>query len=372
MASGPTVTLVGEDQLEELVAFRQAVWEPEATVAGARDARALEAAENPASGGEAPPTFLFLNGGEALGHVTTLPTWFRIGQDRIRGHWVKGLWVLPEVRSGPVGPLLLKALSAALDGPVGAVAAAPEAVRVFEAFGFKDVGGLGNQVRVVDPGPFVEALHLAGRLNTLAPGAGSRPGRWLAALALRGVHLYQSARGKLAEGRGSAFVGWEHFDASEVTELWERRPPLDFTADRTGAYVNWRYRKMSAGHYEFVGIRREGRLAAWAVYRRPIGEGNERMGGARFAVLADCFAPLEEGRALDSVLRAGSRLARTWGASALFASASQDFVRSALRRCGYLPGPGNVRVLIRAGSGDPPELDRSWLTRGDCAADFDI
>jgi len=107
VASRSEVIRVEERHLPLLAEFVRAVWDPHATAERLGEARAGLAAANPAAPGEPPPTFLFLRDGRPVGHLTTIPARVAVGGREHPAHWMKGFWVLPEHRNGPVGSFRL-------------------------------------------------------------------------------------------------------------------------------------------------------------------------------------------------------------------------------------------------------------------------
>src|SRR5262249_24053876 len=85
---------VSDDHLEALSEFYRRVWDPNATPDGVASSRARAAELNAAKPGEPPPTWLVIQDGQAIAHLTTIPirVWLD-GADR-PAYWMKGLWVL--------------------------------------------------------------------------------------------------------------------------------------------------------------------------------------------------------------------------------------------------------------------------------------
>ena len=167
--TGAEVVVADDRHLETLTDFYRQTWDADADAERVRTAR-LQAAEcNPVCPGDPPPTFLFLLGGRAIGHVGSIPVrvWGAAG---VRpAHWVKGLMVLPEHRNGPVGFLLLKDAMRHLELAM-AMVVQPEARRLFQALGFADVGVLPNALRVLHPSRVLRRLDSAG-VGGMSPGS---------------------------------------------------------------------------------------------------------------------------------------------------------------------------------------------------------
>src|SRR5213593_994324 len=130
--SGVDIVRADDRHAPALAEFYRAVWDPSATPEAVRRARATAAAQNPVTPGEEVPTFLFLQRGRVLGHVTTIPVRLHAAGTSRPGHWVKGLMVVPEHRNGPVGMLLLKEAVRQLDLAM-AMVVQPAPRRLFQA-----------------------------------------------------------------------------------------------------------------------------------------------------------------------------------------------------------------------------------------------
>lgn len=376
--SAVEVVRVEEKHAGALAEFFRQVWDPGATAETVRRARAAAAAVNPLGAGEDVPTFAFLSEGRALGYVTTIPAPLWSGGTEHRAHWVKGLWVLPEHRNGPIGFLLLKEAVRHL-GCAMAMVVAPAPRRLFGALGFRDLGALPNHLRILRPTRVLRRLELEKlgmeRIPGWAPtalrlaqrsGVASAAGAG-AALALR---LWSRARGRSV---GFALDSPAELDAAEVDRLWQRaRDALPAVSIRDGRTLRWRYGGRAEKPYTFVAARRASELAAVAVVRHPRAEGDERLAGLRVAVLSEVIFPPGQPRAGLAAIAGAERAARDLGADALLCSASHPALAALLPRRAFLRLPGNVHFMARDDAGAcalPQTLEEWWLTRGDSDAD---
>jgi GNAT superfamily N-acetyltransferase len=151
------IVCVEEAHAEALAAFIRAVWNPAATATSVLAARAVGARHNVAEPGVAPPTWIALRAGQVLGYVSTLSARFSNGTRDWPGYWLKGLMVLPEFQSGPIGYHVLKAATDAL--PLsGGLAVAPAARRLFTALGYKDCGAIDNWLRPLRPARILDRV----------------------------------------------------------------------------------------------------------------------------------------------------------------------------------------------------------------------
>lgn len=361
---------------ELLAGFYRRTWDPVATAERVAAARRRGAAANPVAAGEEAPTFVFTIGGEAVGHLTTIPVRVWDGVEERPFHWLKGLMVLPEHRRGPVGYYVLREAARAV-GPALAMVVAPEARRLFEGVGFEDLGAPRNHLKPLRSGALLRRLDparldVSGLAARAAPALGVLRRSGLAAPAGMAMDAafaaWTAARGgRRARGGGGGVAG------GDVAAAWAAcRAGVEAAPSR--AEDHWRrYRGGELGAYaEVVARAGGGRAAGVAAVRAPNAGGEPRLNGIRVATLSDLIAPPADAACVDAVLAAAEAAARAAGADALLCTASHAALGPALRRRAYVPLPGNVHFLLRdpdAARPLPRSLDRWWLLRGDSAAD---
>jgi GNAT superfamily N-acetyltransferase len=381
MVSTGTVSVVrvSEDHAELLAAFYRRVWDASATPESVLHARRNAALHNAAEPGQDVPTFLFLSGSQAIGHVTTIPIrLWSAGAERA-AYWLKGLMVLPEHRNGPVGFLLLRDAIRQLDCTLAFVVQAA-ARRLFEGVGFSDLGGIPNHIRLLRPASVLR------RLDPAAVGLGSLP-PWLrlplqvvrqpplaqlAGHTLSGALRAWSAASSLGANRSQAALE-DGIEADEVGSLWNQvRRGIAAAPARNAAHV----RSLGGGRrdsvYRWVLVRQGAGLVGYGAVRRPNRSGDARLGGIRVATLSDLFFPLDRPDLGLAVLAGAEAAAREFEADALLCSASHRTITPLLRRRGYVSVSPNVHLLTRdpAGAAElPPALQDWWVLRGDSEAD---
>jgi GNAT superfamily N-acetyltransferase len=374
------VVQVTDQHVDCLAEFFRAVWDPDATPEGVRQARAAAAATNPVAPGEDSPTFLFLYDGRALGHLTTIPirVWSNGGERS--AHWMKGFMVLPEYRNGPIGFSLLKEAVRHL-GCALVITAQPAAYRLFRAMGFVYLGVMSNHLRVLKPG------RVLSRLDIQAVGLSGLPS-WLPSavrVARRGViaavlsaaatvvmRLWTAAAHARALGLSVSLVD-QDVDPSELDGLWQTvRGSIAAAPVRDGRYIRWRYGAGGGAPYSFVTVRERSTLVGFAVVRCPKSEGDPRLNGVRVATLSDIIFSADRRDVALATLAGAEALARRFEADALLCSTSHARLRAILPLHAYVPLPGNMHFLARDPRGEyalPTTLSQWWLTRGDSNSD---
>lgn len=366
---------------ETLAAFIRVVWNPAATATSVLAARASAARDNVAEPGVAPPTWIAIRGGQVLGYVTTLSARFSNGTRDWPGYWIKGLMVLPEFQSGPIGYHILKAAAEAL--PLsGGLAVAPAARRLFTALGYRDCGAIDNWLRPLRPARIVQRVDVAqlglshmpswmpklvkvARATGLAAAAGLGAGS-----ALRLTAAVRRA--------GSGGFSSEILDpvqhAPDVEALWRRSSAaLGFAVVRNPDYLIPRYPPEPSGYYTWVGVRRGKSLAGLAIVRRPRDVSDGRLRGIRVATLSDLLLDPADATLGLALLGAVERAARKLDADAILASSSSSSTVRLLRRQWYVPLGGSIHLLFRSSGESGPEFGQTvrdwWLQRGDGGSD---
>jgi hypothetical protein len=297
---------------------------------------------------------------------------------------VKGLMVLPEFRSGPVGFLVVKELAKHLECST-ILTVAPAARRLFGALGYTDLGALSNWVRPLRPHVMAE------RLDPALLGLDAMPS-WVNA----GVRLARRTGVASLAGRAAGIVldaatsaarlpSWR-LDASdrttpvpaELDALWaSARGALAASPVRDGTYLSRRFVDDSSAEaagqpYTLVGARDHGRLVGVAAVRRPAVTSDPRLAGIRMATISDLVYPLGRPDSGLATLGAVERVARAAGADAMTCMTSHPALSSLLRRQGFVRLGGNVHFFLRDVTGTgrwPMDLGSWWLARGDGESD---
>jgi hypothetical protein len=315
-----------------------------------------------------------LQDGRAIAHVTTIPVPLWINGSERGAYWIKGLWVLPEFQRSSAGFLVLRSAVGALE-PTMALVHEQAAIRLFQALGYKDLGALPNQLRILRP------RSLLRRLDLDALGFDSMPPllRGAARVATFTAPLAGTALG-VASGLWAVAAGGlpntmrievcRDYDPDEIEQLWrECRAEIRAGVARGGEQILRRYG--ANGEYAFVHVRARGRLAGLAIVRRPADQGDARLRGIRISALSDLVYRQSHSAVGLALLRGAERAARALDADALLCSISATLVRPLLRRRACLPLPPNLHVLARfpAAVPVPERLDEWWVTRGDSGGD---
>lgn len=369
------VIRVGEQHHDVLAEFYRQVWNPDATADAVASSRANAARVNLAHPGEAPPTWLVMQDGRAIAHVTTIPVEGWINGSERPAYWIKGLWVLPEFQRSSAGFLLLRALSD-LHDPTFALVHEPAAVRLFQAVGYLNLGPLPNAMKLLNARSFLSRIDLdSARLQTSAllmalVRMASAGAAVIGPTVTGGLWAWSTLGSGPLVGLTTDLV--DNISESEIDELWKTtRTEIAGGPSRSGRQLIGKYPSPA---YVCVTVRSRGRLRGIAFVKRPRESGDARLHGLRIATLSDLLFRPSDARAGLALLRGAEQAARKSGADALLCSASAAIVNNLGRRRGYVRLPANLHVLARDGGSAAsrsslPALGEWWFTRGDSEAD---
>ncbi len=326
------------------------------------------------------PTFVFLKDEKVVGHVTTIPVRLSIPSGVKAAHWIVGFMVLPEYRSGLVGPLLIKEVNRALDCAMS-LHVEPPVLRILTGLKWVHKGVLPQYLRVmnargvlenIQPST-VEALSAEGRSSFLRPYLKSRFVRLIggAGLAL-GQRLWLGMNCLARPKPIQADIQWEETFDDSYTHLWQSvAGQLGAALVRDRAALESRYGGKIEG-YRLLTCRRDEKLHGYCIVKFKQFLNDRRMGDMKLGTIVDCLYDPREPFVLHGLVAQVAQWARQEGVDALLCTASLKSLRQGLLRDGFFRIPGNLNFAYHSRS--PSELGKisldDWhLMRGDSDAD---
>lgn len=390
---GAGATRATNAHLPALAEFFRRVWDSNASAKRVEDAWEGEGKVNFVEPGQPPPVFVFLKDGAVIGYLSTIPARFSIEGDRKDGYWLKGLWVLPEHRGGPVGFHLVRAATSELD-PLAALAVAEPARRLFQAVGFEDVCGPPNYFWPLRP------RHLFQQLDpdrVLRAGASfeRRAWRWIRRVRLAGLAgsaltaLLRLSRSTGQRSSWSLVERWEQLDRAQVDSLWRTVEGQRYCGlVRDAHYLRWRYARRHSEGYRLVAVSEprageEGAILAVAVAKLPTLVSQGRFEGVRVGWLSELiFSPEREKSrcAAHTAIERVERILTDSGGDVLLHSFSGPGYDRLFRERRHLRRSATMHLLVKGldvdGGGEPKaanqerNLSPSWfVARGDGDSD---
>ncbi len=378
-AAAPRIVVVPatDEHAPALAEFFHLAWGSEGSADAVLASRRTMAAENPVDPGTYPPTFLVMQGERIIGYCSSLPVRVWNGSAERGAYWAKGLMVLPEFRNGPIGFLVLKALTRALKIATS-VTVASASKRLFGSLGYTDHGAMPNFILPLSLGRMLQqidpSLLALGRLPSWTPQAVAfAQSTRLAWLGGSVAGLGFGAARALRSRTSLTLDGPVHVQAAELDDLWQRaRGGMGAGPVRDAGALIPRYGDGRHEDYVLGTVRERGTLLGLAIVRRPRAEGDARLKGIRMASLSDfVFDPSRTDVGI-ATLRVAAQLGRAVGGDAMLASASHQAVIDLLRSQLFLPIAGNIHFFLRDKSDAPvwpAALGEWWLTRGDGYSD---
>jgi hypothetical protein len=370
---------LGETDADAIAEFmRAAGWDANATSDRVGEWLRTSASQNPFDPGVEPPVVGVFVGPRLAACLTSIPTRFWNGREFATAHWLKGFWVLEQYRDGLIGYLLLKEMLK----HVGLAASMPAAIvprRLSVALGMLDLGAVRNYIeplriarilRKIDS----QLLNSLSKPTSIALKFAKIPPVAYAAEALMTLYLTALRLPSGLAARGLTTELSERLPGeADLDGLWARaRGGVSCCAERSGAYLRWRYERGGSGRYSFALCRRGAELVGLAVLQHPERLDDPRLAGLVIGSVVDLLLDPGCRGALSGVLAAARRWARSLNYDALLLTMSHVAFRPGVLRAGYIPMSGNIHLMLRDPGGKhglSPNLDVWMVTRGDAWSD---
>ena len=330
----------------------------------------------------AAPTFLFLKGEKAVGHVATIPVRLSTVSGVVSAYWIVGFMVLAEYRNGLVGPLLIKEVNRVLDCALSLHVEAP-VMRILTGLKWVHKGILPQYLRVLNSREVMKNLQPSG-MGSMSPDAkkwssllqsqiGNAFVRWVGSIGLAFGQMLWSGMGFLIRpGRAQVETREElEFDES-YTELWQSvAGQFKAALVRDQASLQARFgRKID--RYRLLACRRGHKLMGYCILKMKTFSHDSRMGNMKVGTIVDCLYDPEVPSILQSLMIHASQWFDREDAHVIFCTASLSAVRRVLLANGFFRIPGNLNFAYHTRS--PMPIDQvpieCWhLMRGDSDAD---
>ena len=331
---------------------------------------------------ENPPTFVFVKGGDIVGHVTTIPVQLSAFDRTVAAHWIVGFMVLPEHRNGLVGPLLIKEVNRSLDCALSLHVERP-VLRILTGLKWVHAGVLPQYLRVLDARGVARNLQLSG-LKSVAlrsgetaavqpPGFGESSARMLGGWVLAAAQAVWTGVTRLARPRAlPAEVRDEREFDDAYDALWEAvRGRIGACLVRDRTYLQARYGAFP-DRYRVLACRRQNRLLGYSIVKTRQFSGDLRMGDMKVGTIVDCLFDPDAPAVPQALLDAALKMCAREGMHAVLCTASHAALRRLLRANGFLAIPGNLNVAYHNRTNLPLQnvpLEAWHLMRGDSDAD---
>ena len=305
---------------------------------------------NPNNPPDGPQIWLAREGPTIIGQYATMPVRLGIGGREVTGSWGMDVMVAPERQRQGIGEVLFNTWDHHVGASLG-LGLSPSSHRLF------------RKLRWPEPGPVPCLVKPLTRRALRRPGWPMPLNRLVSAATYPWVLFVARTRPLLAQVEPI-----RHFD-ERFTELWTRiAPSFDLAVRRDAAYLNWKYIEPPHVRYSVVALKRDERIAGYAVYRHV----QEPRG--RVTILVDFFADPSDEDGLTTLLRWIDREARAADSDKIRTFSMHAGFRRVMRRSGYFTVKSTMEFTIKVNAVKVPadfyERTENWhFTLGDSDQD---
>lgn len=335
----------------------------------------------PPSDGSAAPIFLFMKNDKVVGHVASVPVRLSMSSGVLPAHWIVGFMVLPEFRSGLVGPLIIKEVNRVLDCAMS-LHVEPPVLRILTGLKWVHKGVLPQYLCVLRARSVLDNLQ-----PSVAEAVHSQKNRSsLLRTLLRNSSIRGIGSGSLALGQSiwsavtiparhspmkAEVCREETFDDS-YTDLWQSvSGQFGASLVRDTMALQARYGpKMKS--YQLLACRRGKTLLGYCILKMKQFSQDARMGNMHVGTIVDCLYDPRQPATLQALFNEALRWFRQEDTHVVLCTASLTSIRQVLVRNGFFKIPGNLNFAYHSRSsteiGTIP-LEAWHLMRGDSDAD---
>jgi GNAT superfamily N-acetyltransferase len=283
-----------EAEREPLEAMYAEVFGPEAAVRNRARWR-WQYDENPHCPPEGPEIWVAKENGEVLGQYATMPVRLLVKGEILRASWGMDVMVRPNLQRKGVGSRLFLYWDQNVEAALG-LGLSLQSYTLFKKLQFQDVGPVPCYSKILDVRALLERRLPRALAASIAPAL-----RALLSL----VFPWRSTK-----GASVAVAPLEGAFGPDYDALWRKASPkFDFIAERTAAYLEWKFRRPPHVRYDVFEARRGATLEGYAVLRATV------RNGARLALLVDLFADPDDRETIGALLDRTRSWARERGSA---------------------------------------------------------
>jgi GNAT superfamily N-acetyltransferase len=310
--------------------------------------------ENPHCPPEGPEIWVAKENGTILGQYGTMPVRLLAKGRVLRASWGMDVMVRPNLQRKGVGSRLFLYWDQNVEAALG-LGLSVQSYTLFRKLQFQDVGPVPCYSKVLDVGALLERRLPRALARALAP-------------AFRAV-LFVVFPWRRTKGASVRIVPLDGAFGPDYDALWRKASPkFDFIAERTAAYLEWKFRRPPHLRYEIFEARRGAELEGYAVVRATI------RNGARLALLVDLFADPDDRETIDALLDRMRSWARERGSARIQTFTFDRRIAARLASKGFMIVDSPMQFCLRIRSGHVDEsffrdTSRWHVTFGDSDQD---
>lgn len=305
---------------------------------------------NPNNPGPEPEIWIAREGPAVIGQYATMPVRLMVKGQEVRGSWGTDVMVAPERQRQGLGEVLFRTWDRNVGAALG-LGLTDSSRRLFEKLRWPEIGTIPC---------FTKPLTRRALRKPEWPVAVNR---LVSAVTFPVVKIVGRNRPLHSEVRLL-----HRFDAG-FTALWETvGSKFDLAVRRDAPYLNWKFSSAPHVRYSVAALRRDDRIAGYAVYRHA----QEPQG--RVTLLVDFLTDPDDEAGFTTLLGWIDREARYAGSDKIRSYALHAGYRRILRRCGYFQVKSAMGLIVKVNARELPpafysQRDRWHVTLGDSDLD---
>jgi GNAT superfamily N-acetyltransferase len=312
--------------------------------------------DNPHCPDEGPEIWVAKENGDVLGQYATMPVRLKVRDRIVRASWGMDVMVRPSIQRKGIGSRLFLYWDRQVEASLG-LGLSSASYTLFQKLQWEDLGPIPCYTRILDP------TRLLARRVGRAPAVVMSP---IARLALGAAFPARTSAKSRApiEIRELATPFGEGFD-----RLWDRASKgFDFVAERTAAYLEWKYHRAPHVVYEIFEALRGNDVVGFVVLRAA------EPSGVRIGLVVDLFAHPEDLDVLDALIDGAAAWGRERQVARLQAFMLDQRIARRLRHKGFfeIGSPMQFCLRIRSEYADESffrDTSRWHVTFGDSDQD---
>jgi len=240
--------------------------------------------ENPFCTAEGPEIWIAREGGTILGQYATMPVRLKVRDSVLRASWGMDVMVRRNLQRRGVGTQLFLYWDQHVEASLG-LGLSAGSYNLFKKLKWQDVGPVPCYTKPID-------------LRVLASRHVGKTVAAVVAPALKALVTVLFPARKVAPGAHRVQVTrLEGAFDSAFDALWDNASRgYDFIAERTSAYLDWKFKRAPHVSYEVFQATREGALSGYMVLRV------QERPAVRLGLIVDLFAHPEDHATLDALL----------------------------------------------------------------------
>lgn len=288
--------------------------------------------DNPHCPDEGPEIWVAKENGDVLGQYATMPVRLKVRDHLVRASWGMDVMVRPSIQRKGIGSRLFLYWDRQVEASLG-LGLSLASYTLFQKLQWEDVGPVPCYTRILDP------------TQLLARRVGRVPAMMMTPLAKLTLGAAFPARASARSRAPVDIRGLETpFDVG-FDRLWERAAPgFDFVAERTSAYLEWKYHRAPHVTYQIFQALRDNEVAGFIVLRAA------EPSGVRIGLVVDLFAHPEDRDVLDALIDRAAEWGRERQVGRLQAFMMDQRLARRLRHKGFFEIGSPMQFCLRVRS----------------------